>query len=369
MTASRAGFERWLAGLRASGKTELANALEQSMKKEQGRLVYANDGGSRSILIFGRVVVVGPESPQTVESQMKIEEGGYFVSAVGEIGKPVGFALHGYEPVEVIPDGEPRSIQDVGDVRLHPVEGARKARFTGKVAPEGRREVGGDVFAWLRISQPSINTPDGGYMGIQGQGIHVELAADGRLRADSLSPTNYSLSIGSPYYWPVGREVRLEPGEETDIGTIPLEIADKITVTYVFSGEDVPRPFRGIGPRTIQFPAPAGFQVGDPSNPGLNVRIDRYDPDGGNAVKRMISSSYGSHLAFDLGEGTLSDRLDLDVSRLAQGEYRTTARIGHVYLLRWTYPKVKQVLFSIDKIEKLTPEDIGKPTRESPSRK
>ncbi len=91
-----------LENLREAGKGNLADEIQGRLDRSAKDLAARKATGH---IIYGRVAVEGPDDPKRVQAQMRILEDGYFVSSVGEAGKPIVFRLHGFEPVGVFPSG------------------------------------------------------------------------------------------------------------------------------------------------------------------------------------------------------------------------------------------------------------------------
>lgn len=345
--AAEEAYRKFLDDLRRNGQVDAAQRIEQRVQEIRPRVDAFPRGAN---LIIGRVVVDGPHPVELVQSQMRIHPDGYFVSDVGEIGKPIGFRLEGYQPVDLVTGGVPGQIVLVGEVRLKRLDPADRVSLKGIITVEGQTRVHG-VKASLRLRTELINNSTGGYEGDRGlPGPVVRISPSGELSATGLTPAGYHLYVEKPGYWPQFVPIPYQPGQEMDAGKIALELTETIQVTYIAPRDKRDRPFQGVKPTTTQFLAPEGFLPGAREDRmHLLVRITRHDG------RVWIDSNYGPFTVRDLGPGSLADFLDLDVSTIPESYNQVPPEAGHVYLGHWSYPEERFVLFAIDSIEKANP--------------
>lgn len=116
-----------LVNLEAHGQSAVAAALAGQLSKMTRELAQDSHRAEGQV-VFGRVVVDGPDDPRAVASPVQVLEGGYFATSVIPKGPPLQFRLRGYEPVEVRPKGVPGSIEDIGRVELKPIAKDHEAR-------------------------------------------------------------------------------------------------------------------------------------------------------------------------------------------------------------------------------------------------
>lgn len=351
--ASRAAYNRFLDELRHSGQDQAAQRIQQRVDELSERIKPVAD---RANLIVGRVILEGPGRVGDVQAQMRIGDDGYFVSDIGEIGKPVGFRLEGYQPFDLATRGEPGEIVLVGEIRLKPLPASARARLKGRIQLEGQNQVRGAI-GHLYLKTGPINTT-GGYEGERGlPGPPVPISPGGEFTATELTPSEYMLYFEAPGYWPEPVTIPMKPGQETDGDLVKLSLAEKLRVSYVLAPDTGATPFQGLSAKSAEFIGPEGFSVGDQVYPGRNLRLTRHEG------KVWISSIFGPFLVHDLGVGKVADFLGMDVREVGPGKHDTAPQVGHVYLGTWDYPKRLRVLFSIDSIEKITPEQAMKSAR------
>jgi hypothetical protein len=109
-----------LGDLRQAGNGLLADKLTQEIQQAQDRLEISRKRDPRFTghVIVGRVICEGGDDPSRVVAQVRIHSEGYFVGPVKESGRPVRFRRQGYLPAEITPEGQPGSVEYVGEVRL-----------------------------------------------------------------------------------------------------------------------------------------------------------------------------------------------------------------------------------------------------------
>lgn len=111
----------------------LLKKIEQSKKEVESF--------KRGHIIVGRVETPGSRDPETVRSQMIIEQDGFFADAVGDLKRPIGFRQPGYRPFDlVIPEcavPDANGIIDVGTLAMEQVPQPELRRATGQITLEG----------------------------------------------------------------------------------------------------------------------------------------------------------------------------------------------------------------------------------------
>ena len=342
--AAQARVTGLLDELRVAGKAALADQLKARFERSARDMAARPDCHT----IFGRVAVIGSDEVEKVDAQMRILDGGYFVATVARAGSPVGFRLQGYQPVDILPAGEPGSVEDVGLVVLAPLPESSKASILGKVALENRADSSA-ASARLSIQTGPINNPTGGYEGSRGIPIPpIPIPPGGELAATGLVPTRHILNVRAPGYWVVSRTVDLQPGQPLDVGTVALELGDRVTVTTMVARGPS---FADATPTTQTVPGPDGWRVMDGDrDTGFLLLLSRPD---GREVR--VRSSHGPFELADLGEGAIEDLAKRDHSAVRLSNATLPARSGHVYLGRWGFAGA-WVLFRIE-TRKLTDQE------------
>src|SRR5262249_47808424 len=128
-------FDSLLVKLRKAGKGRLVDELtwEINLARDAVDRFKQFDQRGGGHVIVGRVVGEGLVDASIVVAQMRIHPEGYFVGPVTGSHAPIGFRKQGFLPVEITPNGEPGSVEDVGEVRLEPVPEAMKSALKGKL--------------------------------------------------------------------------------------------------------------------------------------------------------------------------------------------------------------------------------------------
>jgi hypothetical protein len=302
----------------------------------------------RGHIVVGKVVLEGGGDPRQVSAQMVILDEGYFVDAVGRPNRPIGFRLHGYEPVDAIPDGGP--LEDLGEIRLKPLSPEKLASATGTVEVEARAGAPrfDEVDVLWQISAEPINTPTNGTDGLSPFHRPVpksKLGKEGTFSAQGMSPTNYYLHVTAPRCVRNSRVVSFEEGKNTDIGTIKLEVARSMTVEFAVSPDCQ---FQDAEIMTTKLTAEARWRATkETPEYASDLAIDQKDGE------LLLTRRYGPCFVTDLGKATLKDKLNCIPADLVRDNQQSEAvKDGHVYLVHQMHWK-HWILFraTLDAIE------------------
>jgi hypothetical protein len=319
-----AAVESLLSDLREAGQGQLAAELTQEINQahEVVRFRKTNPQAGGHVIV-GRVLGEEWDDPSRVVAQMRIHGEGYFVSSVGASGRPIGFRKQGYLPAEITPTGQPGSVEYVGEVRLGPLPEAMGSEVRGKIVLDGESPAT-TARAWLSMMVDPINTPSGGSGIYTSDTVNVAVSGSGEFSASGLSPGRYSLQVVAPGHVFQHRFVTLEPGETHGAGTVALERARQITISYRVAPSP---PFSQA--RLERQTAHGGGQFrANPQDP----RIDLMFPQNHGEIR--CQGMYMSSIA-DLGPGKFDDFLEIDPksARFIDSPSSIMAQPGHVYLL------------------------------------
>lgn len=174
-------------------------------------------------IIVGKLIVDhGKANARDVFSQMPIDEQGYFISAIKDHEHPVGFFLEGYLPAQVnVKNFTPSSVIDVGEVHLKPLTKEQRSQLKGKLVVKESASL-----AKIRL-EPWVltNTLHGG---IEKRSYwkprkkkEIRVDSNGNFSAEGLNPGIYQVTALLEHYYPVTREIVLEPGKISEL-TIEL---------------------------------------------------------------------------------------------------------------------------------------------------
>jgi hypothetical protein len=312
--------------LRQAGNGRLANELvrEIDQARDQVERTGKSNPQRRGHVIVGRVVTEEWDDPSRVTAQMRIHAEGYFVGPVASSGRPVGFRRQGYLPAEIMPTGVPGTVESVGEIRLQPLPEAMGAAVRGKVDLAGESQTGTSASASLWIVPGPINTPSNSIAGMMPDTASATVSGTGEFSASGLSPTQYSLTIAAPGYVSQWRSAALKPGQTLDLGTITLERARQIAVSYRVASSP---PFTQARAERQTVQGGGSFRA----NP-QDFRIDLQFVQNQGEIR--LQSPYPTASIADLGPGTLDDFLDVDPATVRLSQIRDVVpQPGHVYLL------------------------------------
>ena len=212
---------RRLGDLRQKGRNDLANRLEEQIKKSLE--ICQKYPGSH--VIVGRVVLAdGKKDVRLVNAQMEILDEGFFAGEVRDLKSPVGFALQGYSPDQIQLSGKSGMIIDVGEIMLQPLlakdSSSVKFRITG--AERARSYTRVELF----LRPGPINTPHNGTSARRSPGweppIELEPDEQDEILGSDLAPGHYDVKITSPGLLDYETKLLLSPGQKLDLGTINL---------------------------------------------------------------------------------------------------------------------------------------------------
>ena len=330
-TGDHPAVERLIADLRSRSdhrfEAELLSGIS-GLRAQPGR------GGP---IVVGRVVVDGPEDPRTVIAQMEILPGGYFADRVGDAARPIAFRLHGYAPLDVrLEEGAGREeIVYVGDVVLERLPARDLATVRGRISVDGPASA---ATVTAQIKAPA-NTSSGGTSPRRAGGwpptLHAALDSSGAFRFDGLSPAAYTIRLRAPGQAEKFHEVSLRAGEEKDLGTIGIEAARTVRISYLASRSSA---FSGAAPGEAQLRQNQKLRV-----PGDHWREseEKWGRGYGDTFTLMQKDGriypwvfYQPARLADLGPGRLEDFLSGADSR---ARFEPPGKIsfsdGHVYIL------------------------------------
>ena len=308
-----------------STKPKLAEVFKQRLEVSQREI----DSYQKGHLVFGRVVLEDGRSPRAVISQMILLEDGSFVDAIGVSGEPIGFRLHGYEPVNVTPKG-PGPSENLGVIRMKRLPANQLASATGQLIVEtrpGAPRLDNIQVTWSIAADP-VNTPHNGTEGLNPfhQIVNSEIAADGSFTVKGMSPGKYYLTMTAPNCVMQNREIVFAEGESKKLLPISVEVVRKMNVEFAVSGTS---DFRDAMYSKTVLKADDRWRASDDTPPyACDLMIGQIDG------KLMLRHVYGPCHTMDLGPGQLSDQLDVDLDQLdSQQNQNIPVEDGHVYLV------------------------------------
>lgn len=120
----RSNFNKWLDWIASEGYEETAKSLEQ-MKM---RLVTEG----RFPIVYGQIIVKGPEPLQMIKSEVHILPGGFFIGQVQ--GRNLSFNLAGYQTALIALDSH-KKLQNIPPVIFSMPPGLKQTGVIGRVLP------------------------------------------------------------------------------------------------------------------------------------------------------------------------------------------------------------------------------------------
>lgn len=108
--------------------------LVNNQREEQARLLEAKKQslGQKGAIVFGQILIIGPESPAMVDTSLEPDAEGYFIGQAQD--KVVEFSLPGYSTVR-IPIDPSKQIQGIGAILLRAAKTSKKTGMVGRVLP------------------------------------------------------------------------------------------------------------------------------------------------------------------------------------------------------------------------------------------
>lgn len=168
-------FDKWLDWLAQSNQQQ-ALAIDQ--------IKHELDKGKQYPIVYGQVMIQGPEPLAMIRSEVKLLDEGFFI--VHPVGKTISFALPGYKTVTVSINKK-QLLQSVPPVVLVKLGGNKKTGVVGRVLPWSGVE-GSNIM--LRSVMSEI-AKDPWYQ----PAIPLTITQGGQFYATGLSPGRYELFI------------------------------------------------------------------------------------------------------------------------------------------------------------------------------
>lgn len=125
-----ARFNDWLQWLASRGKADLAQALDDQADQLHRQKKFP--------IVYGQILVQGPESVSQVQSNISFLPEGYFVTQA--VAPTLVFTLPGYQTVTV--PVNPAAVQGIGPVVMIKRAHSRRTGVVGRVRPWGGLEKG-----------------------------------------------------------------------------------------------------------------------------------------------------------------------------------------------------------------------------------
>lgn len=148
---------------------------------------------------------------------------GHFVAAV-QPGRPVGFRLHGFLPVDYTPKGSMDGVEFAGELAFKKTPPNLSATITGKVRLEGTQPQG-ILSVDISVLPDNINRIIPAQNSRRYDHTRIEPQIDyhgDSFRVTGLSPIRYQISVFYPRYRVETIAVKLSPRQSLNLGTVVL---------------------------------------------------------------------------------------------------------------------------------------------------
>jgi len=307
------------------------------IKEKMPRLRKEAQRHETAAIVGGRVVLDGEGNPQDVIAQMKIFQGGYFITVVGELNRPLCFRMHQYLPLDVEFKEKGVNIVDLGTLHMNSLDISKLSCVKGKLNLDCESDIPKAKVSF-NVQQGPINTPSGGYEPRRywPAPIEAEVESDGSFTATGFSPMGYSCRIQAPGYVYQSMSIRFKEKECLDLGTVFLDKQKKIFLEYIVSSE--PK-FDIDQARKITLHGGDRWKAMDGYGYDLNFSQEK--------GRILFDYSYAPCYLADMGIGNLDNFTGQHLQGVAGKEpHREKAKNGHVYLLRQEHLN-RWVLFRI----------------------
>lgn len=199
-----------IASLEEKGQQQLAEKLVARMEQVQAQA----ESRPLAKIVYGKLMIAGPEDPQNVIAQFPVFEDGYFLGLAVYPDKSLEFSLSGYQQVKLKLKPSTEKVINAGVIKMLPVEPRDKASIVGMLALRNN-----DVNAVLQIlpaNLPETDEIDPWWWSKS----RVTVLPSGELYATDLTPDCYRLAISQAGKTILFTEIKLKPGEVKDIGTV-----------------------------------------------------------------------------------------------------------------------------------------------------
>ncbi len=302
-------------------ETPRRDVLEQKIMKERQTIEKYH----RGYIIIGKVELDGPGDPRDVKAQMEILEDGYFASHVKDLDRPIGFRLHGYEPLDVSMPSKFDDIIDLGTIVLKKLPPEDFASLKGRLKLQRGKKYE-DATVKLTIRVDPINTVNGGFAprSRRSEAITAEISDDGTISATGFSPAKYYCSISAPGHDDQSEVISFSSGKEHNLGTIRLEASHQIYLSYIVA--DSPE-FDIARKEEVTLWSGDRWKA-TPDIYGWDLKFEQVEGE------VQFDSSYFPCFIKDLGKGNLEDFIKKATKKQPEKDPRgETVKSGHVYLL------------------------------------
>ena len=314
-----AAFRAQLEALRAT-RPDVADELEKTLT-----WLHEERQKNGGWLVAGRVVLDGAADPETLEAQMRIHRGGWFVTLLADWNKPLQLASVEHGLIDVSLTREPAGrLSWLGELRLERCAPSRMQAVSVMVTLEGR----GRPELSLVSRLPVVNTP--------GQWREATTVAARRVRLvraggdtyaseQPVAPGPYFLSASSEGHATVHSDVEVLAGVEPKLPPLRLETLDVRVVRWLAG----PRGDLGAGAvQQRKLKTGERFRAaGLVDSADFQLEQREHSP--------LLRPIYSGVEVADLGPGALEDFREVSAAQQPLVPLKRMPVVrGHVYLIR-----------------------------------
>jgi hypothetical protein len=310
--------------------------------------------GRPAVLLVGRIQA-DKNAAQTVQAQSQISPSGCFSFLVRE-GVPVGFRLHGYDPLDYVPRGSEGLVESAGVLQMKRTPTSEQASLEGKLMFEGGAPQRYSMTLHDDIDMINWHNASVGTHGSRGMAtVPASLKGDGSFRCGNLSPIRYWANLSIPGFVDQYPKIRLDAGERKSGVVFRLFRERAIEIAYVMSAD-------GNFQNAPASSARLSLKAKAPLPPGQAKTAAQTPPHcflqqlGGAVASRNF---YQPANLVRLGSGELSDFRNVDARLLEVNASWNDVLLkeGNVYLLDGQHSpsQVRWLMFQVKSIRSSEP--------------
>ncbi len=205
---------------------------EDIVKRVDEALQLVNKVGYGHVVV-GQIKMNGKASPRDVIAQMEILEDGYFVDAVATAEAPIYFWYQGYNRLDVVPHGLPKSVENLGTVTMVPLT-KPLPKIQGRIVASNLSEIENmvpkiivkvpfvnrccvdDYNARLLFEKELVTRLNGHFQ------PEIEMAADGAFELRKLPESTVQVQLDSAQDGRWDHQFDLISGDTFDLGDCPV---------------------------------------------------------------------------------------------------------------------------------------------------
>jgi len=178
--AAATNFKHWIQWL--------ANHDKRSLAIELDNRGYALLTKKQFPIIYGQIIIKGPESPEMLNSNIDLSNEGYFVAHTNQ--SQLFFNMPGYKPVTVAIN-QSQQVQYISPVILEPLSHSKRTGVVGRVLPWSGFDHGNIILRAELPKKQVINDP------WMQPVVPITVTNNGEVYTTGLAPGPYQLIINT----------------------------------------------------------------------------------------------------------------------------------------------------------------------------